>query len=226
MAADLAQAGDGLEDGEAALRQSVGAGGGEQHVLRLRELLAVEFLLQLAHFAEHVLLRAGRKFARDLALGAAHDEGAQPRGQPLPGTLVLAAVEMFLKIGAVAQGTGRGEAHQAPQVEQPVFQRRAGQHQAVLRVDQPRGLRHLGVGILDLLALVEDGGEPVDLLQGFDASAKLGVVDHQHVRMRSGRFEIERVFLPQHLHLQVWRRLGQFHSPHIEHRLRADDQTG
>jgi len=181
VAADLAQAGQGLQQGEAAALQRVLAHGGDDHVLRVSQLVAIHLLLHAAHFAEHVFLGARWQFLGHLALGAAQDEGPQSGRQALRGLLVLAAVEVLLEVAALAQRARGGEGHEAPQIQQAVLHRRAGEHQAVMRHQFARSDRSLAVRVLDLLALIQDRGDPGDALQRLDGAAQLGVVHDQHV---------------------------------------------
>src|SRR4051794_20593971 len=200
MAADLTQARDGLQNGKAALREQIATGSGENHVLRLREVIAIQLLLQAAELAQQVLLRAWRKFARDLAFGAAQDKGTQPRAQALSGAVVLATIKVPLEVGPIAEGAGCGEGHQAPQVEQTILQRGAGEHESVLGAQLTRGLGNFRVWILNLLAFVENGREPVDLLQLVDAGTELRIIQHQDVGTGTERGEVERVLFTKHFH--------------------------
>ncbi len=94
---------------------------------------------------------------------------------------VLAFVEAFLEIGAAAEHAGHGEGHERPHVEQAVLDWRAGEDEAVLGIELAGAFGGLGVRVLDLLALVEDGGKPFDAGQFLAADAELCVVEHQHV---------------------------------------------
>ena len=163
MAADLAQPGQSLKDGEAALAQRILAIGGDDHLLCAGELVAIQLVLHAAHFAEQIFFGARWQFARHLALGAAQNEGAQACRQALRGALVLAPVEVLVEVTAVAQGARCGEAHEAPQIEKAVFQRRAGEHEAVVRAEFARSLGGLAVRVFDLLPFVENGGQEVDV---------------------------------------------------------------
>ena len=59
---------------------------------------------------------------------------------------------MFL----VAEITGLDEINDAPQIEQPIFQRRAGQRKAMLGLQLLHRLRDLRAGVLDELRFVEN----------------------------------------------------------------------
>jgi hypothetical protein len=67
-----------------------------------------------------------------LALGAAEDEGTEAGGKALGGALILPTVKVLVEILAVSQRTGGGKAHEAPEIEQAVLQRGAGEDEAVL----------------------------------------------------------------------------------------------
>ncbi len=101
VAADLPQAGDGLEDGEAALVQHLRTGGGEDHVLGLGELARGRVFPEPGQLAEHVLLCARRQFTRDLVRSVRRRmKGRSTGAEALRGAVVLAAVEVFLEVSA------------------------------------------------------------------------------------------------------------------------------
>ena len=60
-----------------------------------------------------------------------------------------------------AEQAGVAEAHDRPQFGQAVFDRRAGEREAEVRVQLEHRLRALGGGVLDGLGLVGDHGVPV-----------------------------------------------------------------
>jgi hypothetical protein len=162
MAANLPQTCQRLQNGEAAAVHHVEAGAAEHEMLGAGEFFLVQLGLAAAHLAEHVFFTAGGQIAGHLAFGAAQQEGAQTRGEALGGARVFAAVEVTVEVAAIAERTGRGEGHEAPQVEQAVFERCTGQNEAVVSTELARGTGGLRVGVLDLLAFIEDRGQPAD----------------------------------------------------------------
>ena len=76
------------------------------------------------------------------------------------------------------------EFHDAPEIEQPVFQRRAGQRELVV------GLERLGragdhrLGIFDVLRLVEDDGAEGKFLERGEVAAQQRVVGDDKIVLR------------------------------------------
>jgi len=68
----------------------------------------------------------------------------------------------LLKVGAAAEQAGVGEVELAPQLVEPVLDRRARQRQLPPGLEPVRGARDLAVGVLDRLRFVEDHGVPCD----------------------------------------------------------------
>ena len=116
----------------------------------------------------------GRQLLRDLLLRPAQDEGRELG--PQPGERALAVrVQGGLERGARAEEAREQEPEDAPEVELAVLERRARQDHPVPRADREAGLRHLRVGVLDELALVEDGVAELDAVQERAVLAELGV---------------------------------------------------
>jgi hypothetical protein len=64
-----------------------------------------------------------------------------------------------------AQIAGVEELHDGPQFREAVFDRRAGEGDAIAGRQAPDGLGLLGAGVLDLLRLVQYDPGPLDFLQ-------------------------------------------------------------
>jgi hypothetical protein len=120
----------------------------------------VEVALRFAEFDVLDDLALRRQLRGHLLLGAAQQEGADARGQVRQACLVAVALDgravVLGELAGVAEPAGQQEVEQRPEFAQVVFQRRAGQAQAVPRVQLARGLGGLGPGVLDVLRLVED----------------------------------------------------------------------
>src|SRR6185436_13422346 len=80
----------------------------------------------------------------------------------LRAALRLVGLDEMLLIAEVA---GLDEVHDAPQIQQPVFERRAGEGELVLALELLHGLRDLRAGVLDELRLVENHRAERELLQ-------------------------------------------------------------
>ena len=200
VTADLPQTHEALEDDEAVLAEAFVVLDPEKDLLDALEFGAVELLLGVLHFAEDVLLDLGWQVEGDFALGAAQEEGTEAGGEARLGMAVLPLVEIVAEVFPVAEDAGHREAHEAPDVEETVFDRRPGEDEAVAAGKGPRRLGRLGVGILDLLAFVEDHAEPVDPLQLVRAGAELAVVQHEEVDVFPEAIDLELDLVAQHLH--------------------------
>ncbi|MNF55239.1 hypothetical protein D3C84_366940 [compost metagenome] len=105
-------------------------------------------------------LGLGRQLARHLLLGAAQDEGfespAQVRQALLVGLLLDRGAVVAGEARCVAEPAGHEEVEQRPEFAQVVFQRRAGQAQALPGLQLAGGQRGLAARILDVLRFVEN----------------------------------------------------------------------
>ena len=128
---------------------------------------------------------------------------------------------MFL----VAEVTGLDEIHDAPQIEQPVFQRRAGQRQAVLGLQLLDRLGDLRAGVLDELRLVQNRRAEGELLQLLQVAPQQGVVGDDQIVLRNLLAQVvPRGAAFEHQHLEVGREPVRFAPPVVQHGRRADDQ--
>ena len=128
---------------------------------------------------------------------------------------------MFL----VAEIAGLDEIHDAPQIQQPVFQRRAGERQAVLGLELLDRLRDLRAGILDELRLVQNHRAEREFLQLLQIAPEQRVIRHDHVVLRNLLAQIvPRRAAFQHEHLQVRREPLRLAPPVVQHGRRADDE--
>ena len=125
----------------------------EQDLLSAFELGAVKRLLFAFHFAEQILLDAIGQILGDLAFGATQQEGTHSRGQRRPGERIIFGIEATCELRAVAEHARHGKGDNAPEIEQPILDGRAGERQAMVGLQRARGLRGLRIGILDVLAL-------------------------------------------------------------------------
>ena len=181
VAAGLPQAREQREEAERLL-----AHGGADVVAEAHEALAADArifgALQVGERAEQLHLDLGRQLLRDLVLRAAQDERRELLPQAREGAGAVGA-EHGLEGLPGAQQAGQQVAEDRPQVELAVLQRRAGEHEAVLRPDGERGVRDLGVGVLDELPLVEHRVAELHLVEQVLVLAELGVAGQPHDRI-------------------------------------------
>ena len=110
--------------------------------------------------------------------------------------------EMFL----VAEIAGLDEIHDAPQIEQPVFQRRAGEREPMFGLQLLDRLRDLRAGILDELRLVENHRAERKFLQLLEVAPQQRVIRHDQIVLRNLFAQIvPRRAAFEHEHFQVRR---------------------
>ena len=85
-----------------------------------------------------------------------------------------------METGARSEESGVQEFHDAPQVADVVFDRRAGQGNAVPGRQGAGRLGLLGLGILDVLGFVEDHSGPIHLLEDLRIAMQQGVTGDHH----------------------------------------------
>jgi hypothetical protein len=220
----LPQAHEALEDGEGVLLHRLVGVESQQRFLNALELVFVELHLDAFHLRVNLFFGPWRKVLGDLELGAAEQERPEARGEAALAERVLALVEAFLEIRAAAEHAGHGEGHQRPHVEQAVFDRRSGEDQAVLGIQLAGALGGLGVRVLDLLAFVKDGGEPLDAVEFLAADAELGVVEDEDVDVVLDVLDVDVVPVLEDLDLELRGEFPGFAVPNVEHGLGADDE--
>ena len=164
MAADLAQArerGEHVHARLAGLRVERG-----ERLAAALQLGEVEFALALGELAVDPLLDAVGQILRDLLLQAAqHDRPHAAGEQARARAASRAAIVLLEELAPVGQVAGMDEFHDAPEIEQPVFQRRAGERELVLGLQRLGRARDHRLGILDVLRLVQDDGAEGKFLQ-------------------------------------------------------------
>ena len=130
---------------------------------------------------------------------------------------------MFL----VAEITRLHEIDDAPQIEQPILQRRAGKRHALAGGELLDGLRHLRRRVLNELRFVKNHGAKAKFLQRFPVPAKQRVIGHDQVVLRNLFAEpVPRRAAFQHEHFQMRRELLRFAAPVVEDRCRTDHERG
>ncbi len=131
-------------------------------------------------------------------------------------------VEMFLR----AEITGLDEIHDAPQIEQAIFQRRAGEREALIGFQLLHRLRDLRRRVLDELRFVENDRAEGKLLQRFQVAPQQRVIRHDDVVLRNLFAQIvPRRAALQHEHFQVRREFLRLAPPVVQHGRRANDRA-
>ena len=99
----------------------------------------------------------------NVLLEPAQKQGAQFCGKPAAGDALLhfgvfhsPRLVGLQEMRLVAEVTRRHKIHDAPQVQQAVLQRRAGERQTMIGFELFDRLRHLRAGVLDELGFIED----------------------------------------------------------------------
>jgi hypothetical protein len=176
VAADLAEAEEGLEDVEALGVEIAGAFHAEEEGAGAFELGVVEGALGAFEFDDEFFLNARGEVAGDLGFGAAEEEVFHALGEARAGGGVgLVVVEAF-EGGLAAEEAGLGEGEEAPEIEEAVFDGGAGEDEAVRGAEGAGGGGGGAGGVFDVLAFVEDDGVPGFGGEGFGVEAELGVV--------------------------------------------------
>ena len=124
-----------------------------------------------------------------------------------------------------AEVAGLDEIHDAPQVEQAVFERRAGQSEALIGAELFDRLSDLGGGIFDELGLVENDGAELEFLEGLEVAPEQGVIGDDEVVLRNLFPEIvPRSPALENEHLKVRREPVCLPEPIVQHGGRANDE--
>ena len=120
--------------------------------------------LDIRQGADEVHLDLGREFLGDLLLRAPQNKRGELRAQAgqVPSRSALSDASNDER---EPRSPRQKEAENAPEIELAVLQRRAGENDPVARTDGEAGLRHLGVRVLDELALVQDGVGKVGVVE-------------------------------------------------------------
>ncbi len=204
----------------------------------------VEFALLVAERAVEPLLDAVGQILRDVFFQAAQQQRAQLRRKPFardaldglgfsPPRLFPRRVShglrtrlvSFRELLLVAEIAGLDKIHDAPQIQQPVFQRRAGERQLVLGLQLLHRLRDLRAGIFDELRLVQNRRAEGEFLQLLQIAPQQRVIRHNQIVLRNLFPQIVPLGAAfEHEHLQVRRELLRLAPPVVQHGRRADHQ--
>ena len=132
-----------------------------------------------------------------------------------------------MKCHLCAEVAGLDEVDDAPEIEQAVFERGAGEGEALLGLELLDALGDLGAGVLDELGLVENQGLEVELLEFLEVPSQQGVVGDDDVEAGDLLAEVVPVgaaFEDEHAHGRG--ELLGLATPVVEHGRGADDQDG
>ena len=139
VAANLAQPGERRQDVHFAFAQAVLADGLHDLLAAAAQFSQIKFALLFAERAIAPLLDAIRQVFGDLLFQAPKHERTQLGGEAAAarffaqfGILTLRLVSL-VKVGLRAEVAGLHEINDAPKIEQPVFERRAGERESLSR---------------------------------------------------------------------------------------------
>ena len=150
------------------------------------EFGVVEGALRTFEVDDDFFLDPGGEIARDLRFSAAYQEMFDALGEARAGGGVGLVVVKAFERGLAAEEAGLGEGEEAPEVEETVFDGRAGEDEAVGGAEGASGGRGGAGGVLDVLAFVEDDGVPALGREGVGVEAELSVVGDQEVSAQGG----------------------------------------
>ena len=128
--------------------------------------------------ANQIFLGTFRQVAGHFAFGAPDDERTDASRKSPARQRVRSLVEVPRKRRFLAQHSRHAKVHDAPEIEQPVFDRRAAEGQSMVGAQERGALGGLRLRILDVLRFVQDRRMPGEVRKRLDG-AKLRVVDHQ-----------------------------------------------
>src|SRR5438105_262579 len=128
----------------------------QEHQLGALEFRAVEHLLFAFHLANQLFLDAIGKVLGNLTFGAAQQKWADTGRQTAARKRILLRLVTTREVRAIAEHTGHSEGKNAPEIEQSIFDRRAGQRETMFGLKRARDLRGLRIGVFDILRLVEN----------------------------------------------------------------------
>ena len=234
MAANLAQARERGEHVNLALVEPFSRDGLHDLLAAAAQFGQVKFALRFAQFAIAALLDAIGQILGDMFFQAAQQQRAQLGGKPAAGD-ALGGIGVLFAAGLVGFGemflgaevAGLDEINDAPEIEQAIFQRRAGQGEALLGFQLLDRLGHLRARVLDELRFVEDDRAEGEFLQSFQVAPQQGVVGDDHVVLRNLFAQVvPRRAAFQHQHFQMRREAVGFAPPVVQHGGRANDQRG
>ncbi len=172
----------------------------------------IQFPLLVAERAIAALFDSVRQIFCDVFLQSAQQQRTQFRRQSSPrnslfrfgifAALRFVSVEELLLITKIA---GLDEIHDAPQIEQAIFERRAGQRDFIFALQLLDRLRDLRAGILDELRLVENHCAEGELLQLLQITPQQRVIRDDDVVLRNLFAQImprRAAFEDEHFHVR------------------------
>ena len=224
VATDLAQTKERGEKVEAVLVQVLLGLHLEQELLGALELGAIKRPLFAFQFAEQIFLDAVGQIFRDLILRATQKERAHAGGEATSGERVVGGVELLRELRAVAEHARHGKGEDAPEIEQAILNGRAAEGEAMFGLQGAGGLRGLGVGVLDVLRLVENDGVPGQLRNLGAEAAQMRVMDDDEIAFDASLGERIGIFAAPESDAQAGEEALGFGTPVVHHALGADDE--
>ena len=139
--------------------------------------------LHVGERADQIDLHFLRQLFCDFIFRAAQNERCQLR--PQAGQCALPVRDQRrLKRGSRTEQSGQQETKDTPEIELPVFQRRAREHDPVFGAHGETGLRDLRVGVFDELPFIKDGIAEIHPGQQRPVFSELGVARDPDIHRR------------------------------------------
>ena len=168
------------------------------------------------------------QFGGHLAFGSAQHERCDAATQLVEPLTVAeffdGVAKQVLEALLAAQKTRHQKVEQTPQFAQMVLHGCAGQAQAMPRIEFPHHLRRMGVGVFDVLCLIEHHQMPGLLQPALAVARQQGVGRHHHVVAGHLSSGIVPVLAVQHQHTQRGRKTFGLASPVAHQTDRGYDQ--
>ncbi len=187
----------------------------------------VEFPLAFGELAVEPLFDSVGQILRDCFYRRRSMMGRMRLEMKRAGRLRGAAVVLLEKLAAIGQIAGVDKFHDAPEIEEAVLERRAGEGELV---NGAEGLGRLGdhrFGIFDVLRLVEDDGAEGKFLEGGEVAAQERVVGDDEVVLRNHLAQTVAVLAGgEEEDFLAGRELGRLALPVEDDAGRADDEAG
>ena len=172
----------------------------------------------------------GQQISRHIGFGTAQHERGDAFAQLLQSLVVAqllnGSAKQVLEAGLAAQKPGHQEVKQAPQLAQVVFHGCAGQAQAVPGAQLTHHLRGIGIGVFDVLGLVQHHDVPGLLQPALAVALQQRIRCNDQVVLR----HIDRRFVAvspmQHQHFEIGGEAVGFAPPVAHQAHRGNHQRG
>ena len=150
----------------------------------------VHLTLHFGDRANQVHLHLWRQVLAHLVLLTAQQKGRDLLAQGLLQALTRTGIGRdrgLFEASAGAQQAGHNKTEQSPYIEQAILNRRTSQRETTHRTNRTTGLRHLRLGVLDLLRLIEHRIAKLSTLKQMLMPPQLRVTGNPQLRLLPGR---------------------------------------